>query len=184
MNKVFKIVIILLVLGALAFVGMSILGDSQDSGAPSSGLQSTSTGNPLATTNQTTTASSNPNLLDTEQINREFVAMLLNLDAIKLNDDIFSEPAFRVLRDNSIRLNQPGNEGRPNPFAPIGIDQLNTIQNSANALNSFQDSLELEADNVSIEEEIEMDGEEGPVDPNILTDEQFEDILSQELNPS
>jgi hypothetical protein len=56
------------------------------------------------------------------RISQEFVNQLLNLQAIKLNDDILSSLAFQSLQDFSITLVQPGNEGRPNPFAPFGAD--------------------------------------------------------------
>lgn len=129
MGKVLKIVIIILVIVALAVVGFSMFSEDTGSSNNTGTLQSLNTGNSVNTTS--TLQTSNQSILDTEQINREFVTMLLNLDAIRLNDDIFSEAAFSVLRDNSIRLNQPGNEGRPNPFAPIGIDQLAPSANAA-----------------------------------------------------
>lgn len=52
----------------------------------------------------------------------EFLPVLLNIQSIKLDDSIFSDPAFLSLRDSSIELIPDGNEGRPNPFAPIGSD--------------------------------------------------------------
>ncbi|MEK9181521.1 MAG: hypothetical protein AAB786_00670 [Patescibacteria group bacterium] len=59
---------------------------------------------------------------DTSAIAQEFLALLLNVKNIKLNDAIFSSNAFRSLHDSSIILIPDGNEGRPNPFAPIGTD--------------------------------------------------------------
>jgi hypothetical protein len=52
----------------------------------------------------------------------EFLTLLLNVKNIRLEDAIFSDPAFQNLRDSSITLEPDGNEGRPNPFAPIGED--------------------------------------------------------------
>lgn len=86
-----------------------------------SALQTTATG--TAPTNSVV----NPNVMtsaEATKISQEFVNQLLNLQAIKLNDDIFSSLAFQSLQDFSIVLVQPGNEGRPNPFAPFGADEL------------------------------------------------------------
>lgn len=52
----------------------------------------------------------------------EFLSILLSVRSIKLDDSIFSDPAFLSLRDSSIELVPDGSEGRPNPFAPIGSD--------------------------------------------------------------
>ncbi len=54
-----------------------------------------------------------------------------SISGITLDTAIFSNPAFLSLRDSSVILIPRGNEGRPNPFAPIGTDKtsnnLNTI---------------------------------------------------------
>lgn len=55
-------------------------------------------------------------------IAKEFLALLLSVKSIKLDDAIFSDDAFISLHDSSIILVPDGNEGRPNPFAPIGSD--------------------------------------------------------------
>jgi hypothetical protein len=57
-------------------------------------------------------------------IGQEFLTILLNIKNIKLEDSIFSNPAFLSLKDSSIVLLPDGNEGRPNPFAPIGTDNI------------------------------------------------------------
>ncbi len=67
---------------------------------------------------ETTTTTSG----DTSVIAQEFLTLLLSVKGIKLNDAIFSTNAFNSLRDSSIVLVPDGNEGRPNPFAPIGVD--------------------------------------------------------------
>lgn len=86
----------------------------------SGNLQSVTTGQ--ATAPLSPQSSQSGRMFDTQQINREFISILANLQSIRLDDDIFSDPAFQALADNTIRLNQPGNEGRSNPFAPIGIE--------------------------------------------------------------
>lgn len=52
----------------------------------------------------------------------DFLAVLLNVKGIKLDDSIFNSPVFLSLSDSSISLVQDGNEGRANPFAPLGFD--------------------------------------------------------------
>ena len=54
----------------------------------------------------------------------EFLTLLLSVKNIRLNDAIFADPAFATLQDSSILLTQDGNEGRPNPFAPIGSGNI------------------------------------------------------------
>ncbi|MFH1608470.1 MAG: hypothetical protein ABH951_00420 [Patescibacteria group bacterium] len=58
----------------------------------------------------------------TSTISRDFLAILLSVKNIKIDDSIFSDPAFMSLNDSSIQLISDGNEGRPNPFAPLGTD--------------------------------------------------------------
>ncbi|MCE9549091.1 hypothetical protein K8Q98_01695 [Candidatus Nomurabacteria bacterium] len=57
-------------------------------------------------------------------ITQDFLSILLNIKSLKLDDAIFSDPVFMSLKDSSILLNPEGNEGRPNPFAPIGSDPI------------------------------------------------------------
>ena len=57
-------------------------------------------------------------------IAKDFLSVLLNVKNIKLDDTIFSNKSFTSLRDSSIPLASPTpeEEGRTNPFAPIGSD--------------------------------------------------------------
>lgn len=55
-------------------------------------------------------------------VGQEFLSTLLNLKNIKLDDAVFNNPAFDKLQDYTITLVPEGNEGRLNPFAPIGTD--------------------------------------------------------------
>lgn len=57
-------------------------------------------------------------------IAKDFLSVLLSVKSIKLDDTIFSDKAFINLRDSSILLVSPGNEGRLNPFAPIGYEAV------------------------------------------------------------
>lgn len=65
-------------------------------------------------------------------IESNFLSVLLNVRNIKLDDAIFSDSAFGTLRDSSIELISEGNEGRPNPFAPIGSDVTTAPINQQN----------------------------------------------------
>lgn len=65
------------------------------------------------------------------QATQDFLPVLLNVKSIKLDNSIFLNPAFLSLRDSSIVLVQDGTEGRPNPFAPIGSENIIITQPSA-----------------------------------------------------
>lgn len=52
-------------------------------------------------------------------VDQDLVAILFELKAITLNDDIFSNPVFRSLVDFGQEL-VPEPVGRVNPFAPLG----------------------------------------------------------------
>lgn len=55
---------------------------------------------------------------------KDFLILFSNVKNIKLDDAIFSDPAFSSLYDSSIILVPDGTEGRPNPFAQFGNDAL------------------------------------------------------------
>jgi hypothetical protein len=63
----------------------------------------------------------------------DFLTLLLSLKTIRLENSIFSDPAFISLQDSSIVLVQDVTEGRPNPFAPIGTENIQA--GSAGATN-------------------------------------------------
>ena len=58
----------------------------------------------------------------TATISQDFLAVLLSVKNIKIDDSIFLDPAFLSLNDSTIELISDGTEGRPNPFAPLGSD--------------------------------------------------------------
>lgn len=141
-------ILVLLVLGYYLFFGRS-------SGAPAapasqSGSLTTSTGVPVSgVINQNASISQ----VEATKIGQEFINQLLSLQAIKLNDEIFSSLAFQSLEDFTIVLIQSGNEGRPNPFAPFGAD--GETPNSSNVPVFTPDgTIDINA------------GEEGAVDPS------------------
>ena len=96
---------------------------------------------------QDTLISSNPNASATgassagtitseenSKIAQDFLSLLLNVKKIRLNDAIFVDSAFTSLHDSSITLVQDGNEGRINPFAPIGSDAVTILPPTCTAL--------------------------------------------------
>ncbi|MEK7539348.1 MAG: hypothetical protein AAB595_01780 [Patescibacteria group bacterium] len=107
-----KNIIIFLTIGAVfVFIYFFyIKGSSSKDGAP---LVSSSSGSPVANGTEGDVNSS---------ITQDFLALLLNVKNIKLDDAIFSDNAFTSLHDSSITLTPDGTEGRPNPFAPLGTD--------------------------------------------------------------
>ena len=54
------------------------------------------------------------------EIGQEFLATLLNIRTLKLDNSIFLSNEFNTLRDFSVPLTIPEEVGRPNPFAPLG----------------------------------------------------------------
>jgi hypothetical protein len=65
------------------------------------------------------------------KIAQDFLDLLLSVKNIKLDDSIFSEAAWDSLKDSSIELIPPGDEGRPNPFAPFGSDPAPLVSGEA-----------------------------------------------------
>ena len=55
---------------------------------------------------------------------KDFLTLLLSVKNIKLDDAIFFDVAFSSLHDSSITLIPDGTEGRPNPFAQFGNDNV------------------------------------------------------------
>ncbi len=65
---------------------------------------------------------------ENEAIAEQFINLLLGVKNIKLDDAIFSDPAFDSLDgSHTIVLIPDGNEGRPNPFAPLGKDTSTSL---------------------------------------------------------
>lgn len=81
---------------------------------PEAGLVSVSTSQQVGTVNLAAT----PNI----DIGQEFIGMLLSLQSLNLDTTLFQDPVFQSLKDKTIRFADPGGQGRPNPFAPIGSD--------------------------------------------------------------
>ncbi len=73
-------------------------------------------------------SSSDPSAMNVNSlVAKDFLALLLNVKNIKLNDAILSDPSFNGLHDSTITLIPDGTEGRPNPFAQFGNDAVAII---------------------------------------------------------
>ena len=74
----------------------------------------------------------NPAVSDVQVTSQQFLAQLLNIDSIKIDSHIATNPAFVVLEDLSKPIDPDNNPGRINPFAPLGAEsatvstQINT----------------------------------------------------------
>ncbi|MCM2339082.1 MAG: hypothetical protein NDI62_01350 [Burkholderiales bacterium] len=83
-----------------------------------------------ATEEESLVSSTESDIVSTDTLNQNseiaqnLLSVLLGVKNIKLEDSIFSEKSFLNLRDSSIILNSTGDEGRINPFAPIGYENL------------------------------------------------------------
>ena len=54
------------------------------------------------------------------------------MQAVKLDDSIFANPIFQNLKDNTVSFS-PQASGRPNPFAPIGVDSQTGTTSTASS---------------------------------------------------
>ncbi len=108
MSKIIKAVIILIVLAAIALASYEFVVKPGAVGVSLGGL---------------TTSTGASNIVTADQdVGGEFLQMLLNLKAIKLNTSIFDNTSYKSLKDYTVVLEEPKNVGRPNPFAPVGQD--------------------------------------------------------------
>lgn len=125
---IFGFIAIVIVAVIFVFVGKT---KAPGSGA-ASGL-STAAGNPVSSIVNPRPDSA----VEASAVGQEFIAQLVSLQAIKLDDGVFSSLGFQALEDFTIILVQPGNEGRPNPFAPFGMDGVdpNAPEPAAGGLN-------------------------------------------------
>lgn len=111
-----KLLIILVIVGVLGggyyFFVVQKQGATGTSSLLSTSNGVTQTANPAATTDISA-------ISDTGQ---EFLSSLLSLRKMSLSDGVFTDPAFKSLQDFTRPLVPLGNEGRVNPFSPIGSD--------------------------------------------------------------
>lgn len=102
-----------LIIAVIAYAVISGRGGGQ-AGSGSSSLVSQSGESTVPARQQASSA-------DVQEFSNELLVLLTSLESISLDDSIFFNPAFEALRDITIPLLREGNEGRPNPFAPVGF---------------------------------------------------------------
>jgi len=106
MNK--KTIFIIIIVGLLIMIAFSYLGNSGTS-TSSTSLTATQSGSESA---------------DAQYI----YSLLQQMNQVKLEDTVFSDPSFLNLKDNTVSFSaQPS--GRDNPFSPVG-SVANTNQSS------------------------------------------------------
>lgn len=110
------------------------------SSSPTANLVSSPSANtlPNVNTGENTGGTDTNTANGTPFVAQDFLALLLNVKNIKLDDSIFSDPAFNSLHDSSIILTQDGTEGRPNPFAQFGNDATPAPINTSNTTGPTQ----------------------------------------------
>ena len=70
--------------------------------------------------------------------NAQILKVLGSIKDIQLNDDIFSNPLFRELKDTRFTIPRPVRIGRPNPFASIGVEFLNQNEDMQGGQDTVQ----------------------------------------------
>ncbi len=114
--KLLKPILIVVGIIIIAVVGYSYLGKKKTP-QPASGLSSTKFAGATGAKTET-------------QAGRDFLSTLLNLNTISLDNSVLASPVFSSLEDFTIKLEQQGNEGRPNPFAPVGTEATVVAENT------------------------------------------------------
>lgn len=127
-----KILIFALVIGGLAILAITFFGGSN----ADPNLNST-----LTTTTQTPTSGQS----------QKFLQSLSQIKSMNLDTTLLNDPAYLNLKDftRPIVLEDQRLVGRPNPFAPIGVDTLFNEPNSSiiqEPQNATQDSMQNSSD--------------------------------------
>lgn len=117
MPKIRNILIFVIIAVILALIYFFIIKASPNQGSLVSTPNTT-----LPDVNGSSASSNTP--ADTSAVAKDFVTLLLSVQSIKLDDAIFSDPAFNGLHDSSITLTPDAVIGRPNPFAQFGADNV------------------------------------------------------------
>ena len=111
--------IFIIAIVALVIIGAGlyffVFNKSGTTTSSTTGLVSSNTGTSQGLQNSTTGQDTTGN---------QVVTILRNLSVIKLDDSVFRNPAFALLTDISISLPPVTNQGRRNPFAPVGVDTV------------------------------------------------------------
>ncbi len=119
MKKETKKMTIMISLLAVILIGAAVYFGSRGSDAPvSTGLQSATRGVAVGTGAED---------VNEEVIGQEFLRLLSNIRNIDLDTSILVNPSFLELKDFDVEIVRLNNEGRTNPFAPIGFESTTSI---------------------------------------------------------
>ena len=123
-SSIYIIVVVVLVVIAIVVYVLAVKGKGANASSGTPGLVSTNTGSTSGVpTSSSTTANSIPTSAGAVATpGQQVVALLRNLSSIQLDDTIFTNPSFGLLQDLSVQLPEVTNQGRRNPFAPVGSD--------------------------------------------------------------
>ncbi len=127
-----------IIIFAVAAVVLVFLYVTFFSGGGNSGNSSLVTSSSPMDINSAISNLSNSSSGNSPTIGNDFLSLLLSIRSINLNDSIFSDKSWLNLRDSSVVLNPAsGEEGRPNPFAPIGSDIMSNTGNPSSSTFSM-----------------------------------------------
>lgn len=112
--------VVVLIIIAMVVYFVAVKGNNSSSSSSTPGLVSTTAGATGVPTSQPSGIPTSAQTTGTP--GSQVVALLRNLSAIQLNDQVFTNPSFALLTDLSVQLPEVTNQGRRNPFAPVGSD--------------------------------------------------------------
>lgn len=135
MSRTIKILSLIVFIGAFGFLAYSVLSNKAQSQTNDPLLSSETTGKAVSVPGETSAS---------EARLRNVISLLTSLNAVKLDTKFFTSQDFTSLEDISQPLQPPTDVGRPNPFAPIGINAgtiptditFGGTSNSASALDA------------------------------------------------
>jgi hypothetical protein len=119
MKSIIRNIIILAIIVALGIVGYKMFFNKKP--AATGGLATTS-----GSVQTVPAASSSTPVID-PSVGQDFLALLLSVQSIRLDDSIFKSKEFAVLQDFNRPIPPDQNPGRVNPFAPLGADGAASI---------------------------------------------------------
>ncbi len=120
MKHLIRNIIIIAVVIILGLVGYKIF-FSGKAAAPTAALQTTA-GVGAGTSGAPQVATTSAASAGDTSVGQDFLTTLLSVESITLDDSIFKNKGFALLQDFNRPIPPDDNPGRPNPFAPIGVD--------------------------------------------------------------
>ena len=137
MSSIIKTIILLIVLAGIGYGVYFYFSKQNSTTAPVLNTASAPIVPVASTSSQNTTTSNSTTTTNPTMSEQDFLTILLSVRKINLNQEIFKEPAFGTLQNSTIELIPDGNEGRPNPFAPIGTDPIASTSNTSTSIDNI-----------------------------------------------